>query len=111
MMGAVVVVVVVGGAATSVAPPLQRPSYFAPTDAISLSLDAIAGPGGKDGSGATTTTPAGRRFFRCPAAVTIHHFQKLLSLKFELGPNCSVIPLGSSAAAVVSLLNGNPLKT
>lgn len=32
----------------------------------------------------------GRRFFRCPAAVAVHHFQKLLSLKFELPPQYAV---------------------
>lgn len=32
----------------------------------------------------------GRRFFRCPAAVAVHHFQKLLSLKFELPPQYTV---------------------
>lgn len=32
----------------------------------------------------------GRRFFRCPAAVAVHHFQKLLSLKFELPPHYTV---------------------
>ena len=77
------------------APPLQRPSYFAPSDAISLSLDAVTPPpaaaGGKEKVGGTIPAAVGRRFFRCPAAVTVHHFQKLLSLKFELGPNSSVI--------------------
>lgn len=79
---------------TSVAPPLQHPTCFSPADPISLSLDFIPQSRGEDSNlnlkGPYSPQTIGRRFFRCPAAVAVHHFQKLLSLKFELPPHYTI---------------------
>ncbi|XP_057365701.1 polycomb group protein Psc-like [Daphnia carinata] len=79
---------------TSVAPPLQHPTCFSPSDPISLSLDFIPQSREEDSNlnlkGPCSPQTIGRRFFRCPAAVAVHHFQKLLSLKFELPPHYTI---------------------
>ncbi|KAI9560326.1 hypothetical protein GHT06_014343 [Daphnia sinensis] len=79
---------------TSVAPPLQHPTCFSPADPISLSLDFVPQSRDEDSNlnlkGPYLPQTIGRRFFRCPAAVAVHHFQKLLSLKFELPPHYTI---------------------
>ncbi|KYN04429.1 PREDICTED: mucin-17-like [Cyphomyrmex costatus] len=57
---------------------------YSPDESLSLSLE-YSNPCTKDLSETDTEKPILRRYFRCPAAVTIFHLQKLIRAKYGLG--------------------------
>lgn len=57
---------------------------YSPDESLSLSLE-YSDPRTKDLSETNTENSILRRYFRCPAAVTIFHLQKLIRAKYGLG--------------------------
>ncbi|XP_011163365.1 uncharacterized threonine-rich GPI-anchored glycoprotein PJ4664.02 [Solenopsis invicta] len=57
---------------------------YSPDESLSLSLEYY-NPHTKDLNETNTETPLLRRYFRCPAAVTVFHLQKLIRAKYDLG--------------------------